>query len=58
MNPTKDPRLAKTELPNESIELSYYKKKVNRLELELAKLELEKSELINQIIRMKLEENK
>lgn len=58
MNPTKDPRLAKTESPNDSIELSYYKKKANRLELEISRLELEKSELINQIIRIKLEENK
>lgn len=56
--PFLDPRLKQTELPNESIELSYYKKKVNRLELEISKLELEKSELINQIIRMKLEGNK
>lgn len=33
-----DPRLAKIELPNESIELSYYKRKSSRLELELSKL--------------------
>jgi len=56
--PFLDPRLTQTEPPNESIELSYYKKKANRLELQISKLELEKSELINQIIRMKLGEKK
>ena len=56
--PFLDPRLTQTDPQSESIELSYYKKKANRLELQISKLELEKSELINQIIRMKLGEKK
>lgn len=56
--PFLDPRLKQTEPQSESIELSYYKKKVNRLELEISKLKLEYSELENKFIRMKLGEKR
>jgi hypothetical protein len=39
---------------NLGIQLSYFRNKANRLQLQISKLELEKSELINEIIRMKL----
>lgn len=56
MNPTKNPRITQIEPQNESIELSYYKKKCISLELKIVRLKLEKSELANEIIRMKLGE--
>lgn len=43
---------------NLAIQLSYFKNKVNSLELKITRLELERNEVMNEIIRMKLERNK
>lgn len=43
---------------NLAIQLSYFRNKVNALELKITKLELKRNEVINEIIRMKLGESK